>query len=57
MPQVLSKFETLPFNCYELTHTWSPYCSKAAYMVGLDAFREGFKIYVSMFAVSTKSGP
>ncbi|KAH7947834.1 hypothetical protein HPB52_016162 [Rhipicephalus sanguineus] len=42
----------LPYNCYEIGHTWTPYCIDASVYVGLHAFRESLKIYLPLYAAS-----
>ncbi|CAG7836621.1 unnamed protein product, partial [Allacma fusca] len=52
MAPAASKFDTLPFNCYELGHTWSPHCSHAAGSLGVNVFSESLKIYTSCYVLS-----
>ncbi|KAH8022149.1 hypothetical protein HPB51_022031 [Rhipicephalus microplus] len=40
----------LPYNCYEIGHTWTPSCVDASVYVGLHAFRESLKIYLPLYA-------
>lgn len=47
---VFSK-ECSPFSCYEVGHTWTPFCPSAAAGVGLSCFEEGIKIYSSVYLV------
>ncbi|KAK8773169.1 hypothetical protein V5799_012296, partial [Amblyomma americanum] len=52
---VLSKYAELldyqlPYNCYEIGHTWTPYCAEASVYVGLHAFKESLKIYLPLYA-------
>ncbi|XP_075552161.1 transmembrane protein 135-like [Dermacentor variabilis] len=42
----------LPYNCYEIGHTWTPYCAEASVYVGLHAFKESLKIYLPLYAAS-----
>ncbi|EEC18823.1 hypothetical protein IscW_ISCW014476 [Ixodes scapularis] len=42
----------LPYNCYEIGHTWTPHCSEASVYVGLNAFKESMKMYLPLYAVS-----
>ncbi|KAL3246102.1 hypothetical protein MRX96_057967 [Rhipicephalus microplus] len=42
----------LPYNCYEIGHTWTPSCVDASVYVGLHAFRESLKIYLPLYAAS-----
>ncbi|KAK8760633.1 hypothetical protein V5799_028100 [Amblyomma americanum] len=54
---VLSKYAELldyqlPYNCYEIGHTWTPYCAEASVYVGLHAFKESLKIYLPLYAAS-----
>ena len=46
---LLSKL--LPYSCYDLGHTWTPICNKAAMDIGLSCFEEGLKIYASIYTV------
>ncbi|XP_057373857.1 transmembrane protein 135-like [Daphnia carinata] len=48
---VFSK-EYSPFSCYEVGHTWTPFCPSAAAGVGLSCFEEGIKIYSSVYLLS-----
>lgn len=48
-----SKPASLPFSCYEVGHTWTPYCSNAASDVALACFEEGLKIYSSVYILSS----
>ncbi|CAL8090612.1 unnamed protein product [Orchesella dallaii] len=52
MAPTASKFDTLPFNCYESGHTWTPSCAKASTDVGVASFKEGLKIYASFYLMS-----
>ncbi|CAL8143763.1 unnamed protein product [Orchesella dallaii] len=52
MAPAASKFDTLPFNCYEIGHTWTPSCAKASTDLGVACFKEGFKIYASCYVMS-----
>ncbi|XP_029843738.3 transmembrane protein 135 [Ixodes scapularis] len=42
----------LPYNCYEIGHTWTPHCSEASVYVGLNAFKESMKMYLPLYAAS-----
>ncbi|XP_046440103.1 transmembrane protein 135-like [Daphnia pulex] len=42
----------LPFSCYEVGHTWTPFCPSASSGVGLSCFEEGLKIYSSVYLLS-----
>ena len=44
----------LPFSCYEIGHTWNPFCTSAAAGVGLSCFEEALKIYSSVYLVKQK---
>ena len=46
---------SLPYSCYEVGHTWTPFCTNAAAGVGLSSFEEGLKIYSSLYIVSIQS--
>lgn len=41
----------MPYNCYELTHTWTPSCADASAGVGLTCFEEAVKIYTPVYVV------
>lgn len=41
----------VPFSCYEVGHTWTPFCPSAAAGVGISCFEEGLKIYSSVYLV------
>ncbi|GBM07510.1 Transmembrane protein 135 [Araneus ventricosus] len=51
---VLSKIAgiSLPFNCYEVVHTWHPDCNTAALFVGASFFREGLKMYFPLYVIT-----
>lgn len=42
----------LPYNCYEIGHTWTPHCAEASVYVGLNAFKEALKIYLPLYVAS-----
>ncbi|XP_022242386.1 transmembrane protein 135-like [Limulus polyphemus] len=57
MSSILNKISylrelSLPFNCYETGHTWTPSCTDAALTIGATTFREALKIYGSLYVVS-----
>lgn len=43
---------SLPYNCYEVGHTWSPFCSEAALKIAFDCLKESLKIYTSLYGLS-----
>ncbi|GBM07514.1 Transmembrane protein 135 [Araneus ventricosus] len=51
---ILSKIAgiSLPYNCYEVGHTWHPDCNTAALILGASAFREGLKIYFPLYVIT-----
>ncbi|KAG8190011.1 hypothetical protein JTE90_000110 [Oedothorax gibbosus] len=51
---VLSKLRelSLPYNCYEVGHTWDPECYSAALSVGVSCMIEGMKIYAPLYLIS-----
>ncbi|UXI22912.1 DEAD/DEAH box helicase [Sarcoptes scabiei] len=53
MPSIWSKLLmtewNLPYNCYELGHTWTPYCSEAALEMGLIVFQQSLKLYAPLY--------
>ncbi|GFS57493.1 transmembrane protein 135 [Trichonephila inaurata madagascariensis] len=51
---VLSKLRelSLPYNCYEVGHTWDPECYTAALSVGACCLLEGMKIYAPLYLIS-----
>lgn len=57
MPNALSKLKdsvygrewSFPYNCYEVGHGWTPYCSDAALGVGLSAFEQSLPLYTSLY--------
>ncbi|XP_015903480.1 transmembrane protein 135 [Parasteatoda tepidariorum] len=51
---VLSKLRelSLPYNCYEVGHTWTPECYTAALSVGLCCLFEGMKLYAPLYLVT-----
>lgn len=51
MAPSISKFDTLPFNCYELGHTWNPNCTGAAVDMGAAAFKDALKMYTTCYLV------
>ena len=52
MGSVQSKFRTLDYTCHEIVHTWDPSCTFSAVEVLLSCFKEGLKIYGSVYGVS-----
>lgn len=51
MAPAVSKLDTVPFNCYEIGHTWTPSCTQASCDLGFSSFKEGFKIYATCYLV------
>lgn len=57
MPSILSKCRdelygrvwSFPYNCYDVGHGWTPYCSGAACDVGLAAFLNSLPLYTSLY--------
>jgi hypothetical protein len=57
MPSVLSTLRntiygrewSFPYNCYEVGHGWTPYCSQAAVDVGGAAFKNVLPLYTSLY--------
>ena len=43
---------TMSFNCYELGHTWTPFCSRAALDMGSATFLEAAKMYTALYTVN-----
>ncbi|CAH1798581.1 unnamed protein product [Owenia fusiformis] len=39
-------------SCYELGHTWTPYCSSAVKEVAVHGFLEAFKIYAPLYVLT-----
>ncbi|RWS28677.1 hypothetical protein B4U80_00586 [Leptotrombidium deliense] len=52
LSKVLSNEFSLPYNCYEVSHTWTPNCSNAAFEVGFDVFKESLKMYSTLYLAS-----
>lgn len=40
---------SFPYNCYEVGHGWTPYCSGAAVEVGASAFKNALPLYTSLY--------
>ncbi|XP_071954696.1 transmembrane protein 135-like isoform X2 [Antedon mediterranea] len=51
MSPVFSKL-WVKHSCYELGHTWTPYCSQAALDVGSIAFKQSLQIYLVFYTTS-----
>lgn len=57
MPSILSKCKddlygrtwSFPYNCYEVGHGWTPFCTSAACDVGLAAFLNSLPLYTSLY--------
>lgn len=49
----LSKFllASFPYNCYEIGHTWTPYCSQAWLGIWYDVFVRALKLYGLLYLV------
>ena len=52
LSKILNEEWSIPFNCYEIGHFWTPYCSDAALEVALVAFQESLKIYGPLYLAS-----
>ncbi|XP_054166120.1 transmembrane protein 135-like [Oppia nitens] len=56
MPSILSKILmphwSVPYNCYEIGHTWTPSCSEAAIELGIIVFKESLKLYTPLYLLS-----
>jgi hypothetical protein len=48
-----SKFQTIPTSCIQYVHPWTESCSSATTMLGVHALQESFRIYVTVYMVST----
>ncbi|GAB6029292.1 hypothetical protein CHUAL_005057 [Chamberlinius hualienensis] len=42
-------YVTLPYNCYEVGHTWSTHCPTAIHMFGFNCFTSGLKVYTIFY--------
>lgn len=57
MPNIVSKVKdalydrdwSFPYNCYEVGHGWTPFCTGAACDVGMAAFRNAIPLYSSLY--------
>lgn len=57
MSQVLSKLTdrllnyewSFPYNCYEVGHGWTPYCTGAALELGWAGFKNSLPLYTSLY--------
>ena len=38
-------------ECYQVWHQWTPFCTEAALEVGLNSFKEAFKMYFVLYLV------
>lgn len=49
----LSKFlcASVPYNCYEIGHTWTPHCSQAWFDVWYNTFTRAVKLYGVLYLV------
>lgn len=47
--KVYGRTWSFPYNCYEVGHGWTPYCSSAACEVGLSAFKNSLPLYASLY--------
>ncbi len=56
MPSVWSKLFlpewSLPYNCYEIGHTWTPSCEEAALDITFTVFTEAIKLYTPVYLFS-----
>ncbi|XP_054157368.1 transmembrane protein 135-like, partial [Oppia nitens] len=56
MPSIWSKLLmpewALPYNCYEIGHTWTPSCEDAAIDMTLTVFVEAVKLYTPLYLMS-----
>lgn len=57
MPGTLSKLRdrvygrtwSFPYNCYEVGHGWTPYCTDAACEVGMSVLKNAIPVYTSLY--------
>ncbi|KAK3608392.1 hypothetical protein CHS0354_035389 [Potamilus streckersoni] len=49
---VLGKPTTIKFTCYEIGHTWTPFCTHAAVGVAYSVSKEAAKIYGSLYLLT-----
>lgn len=40
---------SFPYNCYEVGHGWTPFCTNAAFDVGVAAFKNSLPLYSSLY--------
>lgn len=40
---------SLPYTCYELGHTWTPYCTEASLSIGSTVLKESLKMYSLLY--------
>lgn len=54
----LSKFlcASVPYNCYEIGHTWTPHCGKACFDVWYNTFTRAVKLYGVLYLVGQLVG-
>lgn len=50
---IFSKFQTIPTSCTQYVHPWTDSCSSATTVLGVHALQESFRIYVTVYMVST----
>jgi hypothetical protein len=50
---IFSKFQTIPTSCIQYVHPWTESCSSATTVLGVHALQESFRIYVTVYMVST----
>lgn len=47
--EVCGRTWSFPYNCYEIGHGWTPYCTGAAFDVGVAAFKNSLPLYTSLY--------
>lgn len=52
LSKILDPSYSLPYNCYEMGHFWTPHCSDAAFELLLVSFVEALKIYSPLYLAS-----
>lgn len=49
LSKLITSHNTLPYNCYELGHTWTPNCSEAALDMASIVGQEAFSMYALLY--------
>lgn len=50
--RVYGRTWSFPYNCYEVGHGWTPFCTDAAWDVGCSVFKNAIPVYSSLYLLT-----